>query len=109
MVSALAQFKREFTKDPGRMLIWVSSFLKHAQTTVALDDLMDLVFTATTISPKRVVNAVFPGFNAMVGTTSVVNLDPEAVQAISRDLEPDGILKVANIPPSQNAQQAGEA
>jgi hypothetical protein len=55
------------------------------------------------------VNAVFPGSNAMVGTTSVVNLDSEAVQAISRDLENDGILKVANIPPSPNAQQAGEA
>lgn len=109
MVSALAQFKKEFTKDPGRMLIWVSSFLQHAQTTVALDDLTDLAFTATAISPKRVVNAVFPGTNAMVGTTSVVNLDPAAVQAISRDLENDGLLKVANIPPSPNAPQAGEA
>jgi anionic cell wall polymer biosynthesis LytR-Cps2A-Psr (LCP) family protein len=109
MVSALAQFKREFTKDPGRTLTWVSSFLQHAQTTVALDDLMDLVFTGTTISPKRVVNAVFPGGVAMVGTTSVVNLDPAVVQAMSKDLEPDGILKVANIPPSPNAEQAGEA
>ncbi len=109
MVSALAQFKREFTKDPGRTLVWVSSFLQHAQTTVALDDLMDLAFTGTTISPKRVVNAVFPGGVAMVGTTSVVNLDPAVVQAISRDLERDGILKVANIPPSPNAGQAGEA
>jgi LCP family protein required for cell wall assembly len=109
MVSALAQFKREFTKDPGRTLTWVSSFLQHAQTTVALDELMDLTFTGTAISPKRVVNAVFPGSVGMVGTTSVVNLDPEVVQAIARDLGNDGILKVANIPPSPNAEQAGEA
>ncbi|HJS26736.1 MAG TPA: LCP family protein [Actinomycetota bacterium] len=109
MVAALAQFKREFTKDPGRMLIWLSSFLQHAQTSVALDELMDLAFTGTTISPKRVVNAVFPGGTGFVGNMSVVNLDPEAVQTISRDIEKDGLLKVANIPPSPNARQIGEA
>jgi polyisoprenyl-teichoic acid--peptidoglycan teichoic acid transferase len=107
MVDALTQFKREFTKDPSRLLIWLSSFLQQAQTTVALDDLMDLAFTATTISPKRVVNAVLPGGVGMIGTTSVVNLDQDVVQAISKDLEKDGILKAANIPPSPNAQQYG--
>jgi polyisoprenyl-teichoic acid--peptidoglycan teichoic acid transferase len=107
MVSALAQLKREFTKDPGRMLTWLSSFLQHAQTTVALEDLMDLALTGTTISPKRVVNTVFPGGVGMVGTMSVVNLDQEAVQTISRDLENDGILKAASIPPSPNAEQIG--
>ena len=107
MVSALAQLKREFTKDPSRMLIWVSSFMQHAQTTVALDELMDLAFTGTTIAPKRVVNAVLPGGVSTAGTMSVVNLNQEALQAISRDLEKDGILKVANIPPSPNAQQIG--
>jgi LCP family protein required for cell wall assembly len=109
MVSALAQLKREFTKDPGQMLIWVGSFLRYAQTTMALDDVMDLAFTGTTISPKRVVNAVLPGSTGFVGTTSVVNLDQETLQAISRDLEKDGLLKVANIPPSPNAPQIGEA
>jgi hypothetical protein len=38
-----------------------------------------------------------------------VNLDQETLQAISRDLEKDGLLKVANIPPSPNAPQIGEA
>ena len=109
MVAALAQFKREFTKDPGRMLIWLSSFLQRAQTSLALDELMDLAFTGTTISPKRVVNAVFPGGVGTIGSMSVVNLDQETLQAISRDLENDGILKAANIPPSPNAPQIGEA
>ena len=109
LVSALAQLKREFTKDPGRMLIWVSSFLQHGQTTLALEDVMDLAFTASGISPKRVVNAVLPGGVDMVGTMSVVLLDQTVLQAVSRDLENDGLLKVANIPPSPNASQIGEA
>ena len=109
MVSALAQLKREFTNDPGRMLLWVSSFLQHGQTTLALEDVMDLTFTATAISPKRVVNAVLPGGVDMVGTMSVVTLDQTVLQAVSRDLENDGLLKVANIPPSPNAPQIGEA
>jgi polyisoprenyl-teichoic acid--peptidoglycan teichoic acid transferase len=107
MVSALAQLKREFTKDPGRMLLWVSSFLQHGQTTLALEDVMDLAFTATAISPKRVVNAVLPGGVDMVGTMSVVLLDQTVLQAVSTDLKNDGILKVANIPPSPNAEQIG--
>jgi polyisoprenyl-teichoic acid--peptidoglycan teichoic acid transferase len=107
MVSALGQLNREFAKDPGRMLIWLSSFLRNAQTTVALDDLMDLAFTATAIAPKQVVNAVFPGGVAMVGTMSVVTLNEEAVQTISRDLENDGLIKIANVPPSPNAEQYG--
>jgi polyisoprenyl-teichoic acid--peptidoglycan teichoic acid transferase len=107
MISALSQLKREFAKDPGRMLIWLSSFLRHAQTTVALDDLMDLAFTGTAMAPQRVVNAVFPGGVAMVGTMSVVTLDEAAVQTISRDLEDDGLLKIANVPPSPNAEQSG--
>jgi LCP family protein required for cell wall assembly len=109
MISALAQLKREFAKDPGRMLIWLSSFLRNAQTTLALDDLMDLAFTATAIAPKRVVNAVFPGGNGFVGNMSVVNLDQEVLQTISRDLEDDGLIKVANVPPSANAEQYGAA
>lgn len=105
MISALAQFKKEFAKDPSRMLVWLSAFLRNAETTVALDDLMDLAFTGTAISPKRVVNTVFPGGVGTVGTMSVVTLDQEKVDAISKDLDKDGLLREANVPPSPNAAQ----
>ncbi len=66
---------------------------------------MDLAFTGTTIRPNGVVNAVFPGGVGTVGTMSVVTLNQEVLQAISRDLANDGLLKIANIPPSPNAEQ----
>jgi hypothetical protein len=65
---------------------------------------MSLAFTATTLNPKRVVNIVLPGSVGMSGTTSIVNLNQTELQTISRDLESDGLLKRANIPPSPNEQ-----
>ena len=104
IIAALAQLKREFTKDPSRLLVWIGAGLRNAQSDVPLDQLMSLAFTATTVNPKRVVNIVLPGSVGMSGTTSVVNLNSTAVQAISRDLESDGLLKRSNIPPSPNEQ-----
>ena len=45
----------------------------------------------------------------MVGTTSVVNLDPAMIRAISRDLENDGLLRSQASPPSPNARRQLEA
>jgi LCP family protein required for cell wall assembly len=104
IIAALAQLKREFTKDPSRLLVWIGAGLRNAQSDVPLDQLMSLAFTATTVNPKRVVNIVLPGSVGMSGTTSVVNLNSTTVEAISRDLETDGLLKRANIPPSPNEQ-----
>lgn len=104
IIAALAQLKREFTRDPSRLLVWIAAGLRNAQSDVPLDQLMSLAFTATTVNSRRVVNIVLPGSTGMNGTTSVVNLNSTAVQAISRDLESDGTLKRANIPPSPNEQ-----
>ncbi|MGH2527702.1 MAG: LCP family protein, partial [Actinomycetota bacterium] len=104
IIAALAQLKREFTKDPSRLLVWIGAGLRNAQSDVPLDQLMSLTFTATTVNSKRVVNVVLPGSVGMTGTTSVVNLNQTELQAISRDLESDGLLKRSNIPPSPNAQ-----
>ena len=104
IVAALAQLKREFTKDPSRLLVWIGAGLRNAQSDVPLDELMTLAFTATTVNPKRVVNIVLPGSVGMSGTASIVNLNQTELQTISRDLESDGLLKRANIPPSPNEQ-----
>jgi LCP family protein required for cell wall assembly len=102
MVAAIAQFRREFSKDPSRLLTWIGAGLRNAQTDVPLDELMTLAFTATTINPKRVVNVVLPGSVGMSGTTSIVSLNQTALDAISGDLANDGLLKKANVPPSPN-------
>jgi len=103
MVSALRQFKKEYTKDPSRMLIWVGSFLSNVQTSLPLDELMTLAFTGTAINQNAVTNVVFPGGTGMVGGLSVVQLDQTALATISSDLADDGLLKKKNIPPSPNA------
>jgi LCP family protein required for cell wall assembly len=103
MVSALTQLRKEFTQNPSRLLDWIGAFTRNAQTTVPLDELMNLAFTGTAITHKRVVNVVVPGSSGTVGTISVVNLDQAALQAISTDLADDGLLKKGTIPPSPNA------
>jgi LCP family protein required for cell wall assembly len=104
MVAAFAQFRKEFTRDPSRLLAWIGAGMRNARTDVPLDQLLTLAFTGSQLNPKKIVNIVFPGTTGMVGTTSVVNLNQTALQTISADLLRDGLLKKANIPPSPNAQ-----
>lgn len=110
MLAALAQFRKEFGKDPSRLLDWLSAGLRNMRTEVPLEQVVSLAFTASTLNPKKVVNVVLPGSNGMAGGTSIVNLNQTTLQAIAKDLEPDGILGKKNIPPSPNAQllPAGE-
>ncbi len=107
LVSALAQFRKEFAKDPSRLLDWVGAGLRNMRTDVPLDQILRLAFTASTLNPKKVTNVVLPGGTGMAGGTSVVNLDQTALQAIARDLADDGLLTRANVPPSPNASLLG--
>ncbi|MGH2634882.1 MAG: LCP family protein [Actinomycetota bacterium] len=104
MIGALAQFKKEFGKDPARLLTWIGAGLRSARTDIPFDQLMTLAFTGSTLSPKRIVNVVVPGSTGFAGNVSVVNLDQAALQAISTDLKNDGLLRAANVPPSPNAE-----
>ncbi|HEY7661024.1 MAG TPA: LCP family protein [Actinomycetota bacterium] len=107
LISALTQFNKEFTKDPSRMLAWIASFMRNSESSLPLDQLMDLAFTGTAISPKHVVNAVLPGGTAMINGLSVVQLNTATLDAVSADLRNDGILRPANVPPSPNASLTG--
>lgn len=104
LVAALAQFRKEFGKDPSRLLDWVAAGLRNLRTEVPLEQIVRLAFTASTLNPKKVVNIVLPGSTGTAGGTSIVNLNQTTLQAIAKDLEGDGILGKKNIPPSPNAQ-----
>jgi LCP family protein required for cell wall assembly len=104
MAAALAQFRKEFSKDPSSLLTWVAALLRNARTDVPLDELMTLAFTGLTLNPNHITNIVLPGGVGMVGDTSVVNLDQTALETISTDLKKDGVLVKAHIPPSPNAE-----
>jgi LCP family protein required for cell wall assembly len=109
MVAALAQFKKEFSKDPGQMLTWIGAGLRNARTDVPLDQLMTLAFTGSTLNPKHIVNVVLPGSTGFVGDISVVNLDQTVLQTVSADLADDGLLQKKNIPSSPTANLVTEA
>jgi len=99
ILAALAQFRKEFSKDPSRLLTWVAAGLRHVQTDLGIGEVLDLAFTASRINPKRVENMVVPGSTGMEGGQSVVFLSSAAV-AIYRDMADDGFVSKANVPPS---------
>ncbi|HEX9124423.1 MAG TPA: LCP family protein [Actinomycetota bacterium] len=106
MLAALANFRKQFTKDPSRLLTWVSAGLRNVSGNVPLDQVLSLAFTASTINPKTVENMVVPGSTGMVGGISVVNLTG-ADQAIFDDMKNDGLVSKKNIPRSPNAGLLG--
>jgi LCP family protein required for cell wall assembly len=106
MIASLMQFRKEFGKDPSRVLTWLGAGLRNLQTNVPIEQLLALAFTASTINPKHVTNVVAPGTNGMAGTSSVVNLTPEA-QAIFHDMATDGLISSKNVPPSPNRSLLG--
>ena len=106
MIASLTEFRKEFRKDPSQLLTWLGSGLRNMTTSVPLDELLSLAFTASTINPKHVTNIVLPGTTGTAGTQSIVNLTSQA-NAIFADLKKDGIVSKKNIPPSPNASLLG--
>ena len=90
--------KKEFNKDPTRLLVWAASFVRNGTTTLALDEVLDLAFTGTAINANKVENVVLPGDTGMVGGLSVVTLNQEALDAISKDLADDRATAVSLSP-----------
>jgi LCP family protein required for cell wall assembly len=103
IASTLAQFKKQFAKDPSRVFDYVGAGLRNVRTDVPFDQVLALAFTASTLNANKAQNMVLPGSTGMAGNTSVVNLDQAALQAISADMADDAIVKKANVPPSPNA------
>jgi LCP family protein required for cell wall assembly len=106
MLASLSQFRKQFAKDPSVVLSWLAGGLRNMHTNVPLDQLLSLAFTASTITPKHVVNVVTPGAIANAGSQSIVQLTPEA-QALFDDLKQDGLLSKDHIPPSPNQALLG--
>ncbi len=106
IVAALQQFRKEYSKDPSRLLTWVAAGLRNVQTNVPFDQVLELAFTALSVNPKYVENVVAPGTTGMVGGSSVVNLTSQA-QTIFHDMAGDGLIAKKNLPPSPNASLLG--
>jgi polyisoprenyl-teichoic acid--peptidoglycan teichoic acid transferase len=98
LMAALAQFRKQFGRDPSTMFTWLGAGMRGVHTDLSIDELITLSFTATNISPKRVTNLVLMGTNGLVGTMSVVNLSSTANQPLFRDIAADGFIRQQDIP-----------
>ena len=99
-VDALEQFQKEFGKDPSRLLTWVGAGMRNVETDISLQEVLDLAFTAASVSPKKIQNMVVPGSTGMQGTQSVVYIS-SAASAIYDDMGDDAMVAKRNVPPPQ--------
>ena len=105
ILAALAQFKKEFDADPASLFNWIGAGWTHMNTSLTIDDVMLLAYTATAQPGGGVQNIVLPGSSQTLGGTSAVALNDAAVSAIFNDVTPDGIVSKRNVPPSPTTNQ----
>jgi LCP family protein required for cell wall assembly len=99
-VSALTQFRREYRRNPSRLLTWVAAGVRNLETDLPINELVELAFTASRTLPKDVRNVVLPGGTGSIGGLSVVTLSMGSARAIFRDARADGALRPGNVPRS---------
>jgi LCP family protein required for cell wall assembly len=104
-LASLAQFQKEYRKDPSRLFTWLGAGMRNIDTTTPLAEIMPLAFTASKISVKNVQNVVLPGSAGMAGSLSVVHLDLTRARSIFTDAKTDAILLKKNVPPSPTANE----
>jgi LCP family protein required for cell wall assembly len=101
LMAFLAQFRKQFTKDPSSLYTWVSAGLQNVSSTnLSLDEVMNLAWTCTHVSAAGVQNFVLPGGTGMQGSLSVVLIDAGRARAIFADAQKDAVVSKKNAPPS---------
>jgi LCP family protein required for cell wall assembly len=99
-VAALVQFRKEYRRNPGRLLTWIAAGVRNMDSNLPVGELVDLAFAATGIRFKDVRNVVLPGGTGTIGGRSVVVLSMGTARAIFADAKADGALRRGNIPRS---------
>jgi polyisoprenyl-teichoic acid--peptidoglycan teichoic acid transferase len=107
ILAALAQFQKEYGKDPTALLTWLGAGSSNmiASSTLTPDQLVQLAYTVTAQPVKKVQNIVLPGSSAMISGVSAVALNDAAASAIMSDASQDGIVAKKNVPPSPSNNQ----
>jgi LCP family protein required for cell wall assembly len=98
MLAALAQFRKQFGRDPSTIFTWLGAGMRWVDTDLSIDELVTLGFTATNVAPKRVTNLVLMGTNGLINGMSVVNLSTSVNQPLFKDMAADGFIRQADIP-----------
>lgn len=96
LLSAFAQFRGEFRRDPSALFRWIAVGMRNVATDVPLTELLTLAFTSSEIGPKRVTNLVAIGSIGSAGGISIVNLPTP--NPVFRDVAADGYILPKDIP-----------
>jgi LCP family protein required for cell wall assembly len=99
-LAALAQFQKQYRKDPTRLLAWIAAGARNMRSDIPVTDLIDLAFDVTSLRSKDVRNVVLPGGTATIGGKSVVTLSMTTARRIFADAKVDGALRKGNVPRS---------
>lgn len=91
MLGALAEFRKDFLKDPGQLLTWIGAAMRNMDTDLPLAEILSLAFTASRIPPSAVNNVVVPGSIGFVGSASVVHISG-AASLLYSDMRGDGLI-----------------
>jgi LCP family protein required for cell wall assembly len=103
MVSALEQFRAEYTKNAARMFTWIGSGLRNVSTDLSVDELTRLANLSLEVKPVNVTNLVATGTVGNEGGMSVVYLSDEN-QALWADMAADGYILPKAISPEHEIQ-----
>jgi LCP family protein required for cell wall assembly len=102
MIATLAQFRAQYAKDAGALYTYLGAGLRNVQTSLSIDELMRLAFTARQIPPKNVTNLVALGTSMTVNGVSIVKLSDQN-QALWQDMAKDGYILQKDIPAAAEA------
>jgi polyisoprenyl-teichoic acid--peptidoglycan teichoic acid transferase len=105
-LAALAQFQKDYGKDPSALLTWIGAGLSNMDgTNLTPEQVIQLAYTVTAQPLNKVQNIVFPGSVGSGGGLSIVNLNDQWAARIVNDVAPDAIVSKKNVPPSPGAGQ----
>ncbi len=99
-LAALEQFRKEYRKDPSRLLSWIAAGTRNMSTDLPVAELVDLAFGVTGLRTRDVRNVVLPGGTGTIGGKSVVTLAMSTARTIFADAKADGALRGGNVPRS---------
>jgi LCP family protein required for cell wall assembly len=92
-LAALAQFQREYRRDPARLLTWIGAGMRNMSTDLSVPQLVQLAFSVTGVRMRDVRNLVLPGGGGSIGGKSVVFLSMGTARRIFADAKVDGALR----------------
>ncbi len=91
LLAALDALHKKFAKDPATVLKWIAVGFPQLHTSLDVQTIVDLGFTATQIPMANVNNLVVPASTGNVGPQSVVFISSSASK-VYRDMRADGVV-----------------